>query len=437
MNVTANPRRFAVLLAAPALYLSSPAAAQDSEPMTTQSGEQTALEARAEQVVAVMNGDLAPEEVFTDGFLAAVPPAQLAEISRQLTGQFGAALAVENLDPAAGTRAALAIRMERAVARGGIAIDPADDNRISELLLQTFEPIDDTPAKIEADLAALPGDVSYFFGPLGGSDPVLTRAADAQMALGSTFKLYVLAALASEIADGKRSWDDVVTLNTRSFPSGMMQDWPDNAPVTLHTLASLMISISDNTATDQLIRLLGRDTVLQVMIDSGHSQPAFNNPFLTTRELFLLKGGDAGLAPAYSAGDAETRLTILAGLESNPASLEQINAVFAGGPVNIDVEWFASAADLMGLFAFMRENADARAFEIMAINPSMAGNARENWPYAGYKGGSEPGVLNLTWLLTDQEGRDHLLVLSWNNSQANLDQTALELIAQRILLLPR
>ncbi|MFU7528687.1 serine hydrolase [Qipengyuania sp. ASV99] len=423
------------MLAAPALLLASPAAAQDSEAVTALTHEQTAIEARADQVVAVVNGELAPEEVFTDGFLAAVPPAQLAEISRQLTGQFGAALTVESLDPAAGTRAGLAIRMERAIARGGIAIDPDDDNRISELLFQTFDPIDDTPAKIETDLAALPGEVSYFFGPLGGSDPVLARAVDAQMALGSTFKLYVLAALASEIADGKRSWNDVVTLNTRSFPSGMMQDWPENAPVTLHTLASLMISISDNTATDQLIRLLGRDAVLQVMIDSGHSQPALNNPFLTTRELFLLKGGADGLAPAYSAGDTATRLGILGELERNPASLAQINAVFANGPVNIDVEWFASAADLMGLFAFMQENADARAFEVMAINPSMPGNIRENWAYAGFKGGSEPGVLNLTWLLKDHEGRDHALVLSWNNPQASLDQTALELIGQRILSL--
>lgn len=428
---------FAGLIAAPALCLAYPAAAQDSETITARSNEQTALQARAEQVVAVMNGEIAPEDVFTDGFLAAVPPAQLAEISRQLTGQFGAALSVESLDPAGGTRAALAIRMERAIARGGIAIDPTVGDRISELLFQTFDPIDDTAAKIEADLAALPGEVSYYFGPLDGSDPVLARAADRQMALGSTFKLYVLAALASEIADGKRSWDDVVTLNTRSFPSGMLQDWPENAPVTLHTLASLMISISDNTGTDRLIRLLGRDVVLQVMIDSGHSQPDLNTPFLTTRELFLLKGGDDGLAPAYSAGDAETRLAILGGLESNPASLAQINAAFAGGPLNIDVEWFASAADLLGLFAFMQATADPGAFEIMAINPSMADNARENWAYAGYKGGSEPGVLNLTWLLTDHDGRDHALVLTWNNPQASLDQTALELIAQRMLLLPR
>ena len=84
----------------------------------------------------------------------------------------------------------------------------------------------------------------------------------------------------------------------------------------------------------------------------------------------------------------------------------------------------------------MRKTSDPEAFEIMAINESLSPSARENWSYVGYKGGSEPGVLNLTWLLTDKAGRDHALVLSWNNPDATLDQTALELIAQRIFSLP-
>jgi beta-lactamase class A len=420
------------LLTLPAL----PVMAQDEAPEAVEE-DRTALQIKADQVVSVLNGELDPQFVFTDGFLAAVPPAQLAAISQQFRSQFGAAVSVESLDPAEGNRAIIAVRMERAIARGPISIDPADDNRISELLFQSFDPIDDSPAKIEADLAALPGGVSAWFGPLDGGDPAISLNETEQMPLGSTFKLYILAALARDVAEGERAWDDQVTLTTRSFPSGMMQDWPADAPVTLQTLASMMISISDNTATDQLLALLGRDAVLQAVIDSGHSAPQLNAPFLSTREMFLLKGGSDDRLAAYQNADAAMREQVLDGIESEDVPASQIQAAFAAGPIALDVEWFANAPDLANLFRFMRAAADPRAFDIMAINPSMTAATRERWAYAGYKGGSEPGVLNLTWLLSDEAGRDYALVLSWRDDEASLNQTALELIAQRILSLPR
>ena len=353
-------------------------------------------------------------------------PVVLQVVPRLVTGQFDPT-ANKALWPSTGN-----------YARGGIAIDASNGNRISELLFRTFDPIDDSPAKITADLEALPGELSWYFGPIDGAAPLIADAPDEQMALGSTFKLYVLATLGREVAQGKRAWDDVVTLGApRSYPSGMMQDWPQDAPVTLHTLASLMISISDNTATDALIDLLGRQAVYRTVIESGHAQPERSDPFLTTREMFLLKGGPAGRLEAYQAADSEGRLFILDGIPDLSVPANQIEAAFSEGPRALDVEWFASTRDLARLFTLMRETADPEVFAIMAINPAMPDNVRENWAYTGYKGGSEPGVLNLTWLLTDSSGKDHMLALSWTNSQANVDSTTLELIAHRILALPR
>ncbi|WP_172970237.1 serine hydrolase [Erythrobacter sp. THAF29] len=407
--------------------------------MNKQTSEMSAIAERSQQVVDLINGELdAPlEDVFTPEFLAAVPPAQLQAISGQLTGQFGRAVAIEKLEPADGVRSALEVRMERAIAKGGIAIDTSQGNRISELLFQTFDPIDDSVEKISADLEALPGEVSAYFGPLDGNTPTISVNPDEQFAIGSTFKLYVLAALGAEIKEGKRSWDDVVPLTVKSYPSGMMQDWPEGAPVTLQTLASMMISISDNTATDQLISEIGRETVFETLEATGHSDPRLNEPFLTTREMFLLKSGDPSWITAYSNGDADARAAILKELRRAEVSVEKIRQAFSGGPVAIDIEWFANASDLAALFEFMRANCDPGVFDIMAINPSMSSDTKAQWSYAGYKGGSEPGVLNLTWLLTDAAGEDHLLALSWNNPEATLDQTAFELIAQRILSLPR
>lgn len=421
-----------------ALAAGTPLAAQERAPAASAQA-QSALESRAGQVVALLNGEVQPEAIFTDGFRAAIADAQIKALSANLTAQFGRAVAVAVLLPREGTRATLEIRFERGLAKGGIAILPGEDNRINELRFTSVDAVavqGDTAEAIAAELAALPGTVNAWFGPLDGK-PVIERKADQSLALGSAFKLYVLAALAEDVKEGRRRWSDVVPLTEKSFPSGQLQDWPTGAPVTLHTLASLMIAISDNTATDQLIAVVGRARILQLMRDSGHRKPGANDPFLTTRELFLLKASSDELIEVWRKGGAVTRTATATMIGQTSRPLAEVNAAFGNGPRAIDIEWFASPADLAALFAHMRRTADPEAFRIMAINPSSTDAIMANWHYVGFKGGSEPGVLNLTWLLTDTAGRDWVLSLGWNNPAAVVDEGKLEALAQRILLLPR
>ena len=422
---------FAMTLGTPAAAQPAAAAAQPAEP--------TALEARSLQVVELLNGEVQPEEIFTPAFRAAIADEQIKTLSASLSAQFGRAVEVSLLAPREGMRAALEIRFERGIAKGGIALDPAENNRINELRFTSVDSLavaGDTADKIAADLGALPGSVNAWFGPLGGA-PVISRNAEVTLALGSTFKLYILAALAEDVKAERRKWSDVVVLTEKSYPSGQLQDWPQGSPVTLHTLASLMISISDNTATDQLIKVLGRNRILQLIIASGHADPWANDEFLSTRELFMLKA-DQKLADQWRSDDSGLQIGALNEMASraNPP-LDEINAAFANGPKALDIEWFASPADLAKLFAHMRKTADPKAFEILAINPSATDAIKANWGAIGFKGGSEPGVLNLTWLLTDKAGRDWVLTLGWNNPEAVVDEGKLEAIAQRILLLPR
>ena len=117
--------------------------------------------------------------------------------------------------------------------------------------------------------------------------------------------------LAREIAAGKRRWSDVVPLGARSFPGGTMQDWPQRAPVTLQTLATMMISISDNTATDTLMRLLGREAIAAEVVASGHSAPSRMLPMLTTIEAFALKAGDPARAAEYARADDKAQFAML------------------------------------------------------------------------------------------------------------------------------
>ena len=73
-----------------------------------------------------------------------------------------------------------------------------------------------------------------------------------------------------------------------------------------------MIAISDNTATDLLIDAVGRDAVEAALVTAGHAAPELNRPFLTPRELFVLKLDDA-LRSDYLIAAETGRRELLAG----------------------------------------------------------------------------------------------------------------------------
>src|SRR5262249_48367923 len=115
--------------------------------------------------------------------------------------------------------------------------------------------------------------------------------ADERFAVGSSFKLYILGTLIDEVNAGRRQVDEVMRLRPelKGPPRSELADWPEGSPVTLHTLALKMISISDNTATDHLHFLLGREGIERQMQVMGHEKPELNRPLLSTREMTLLR----------------------------------------------------------------------------------------------------------------------------------------------------
>jgi len=72
--------------------------------------------------------------------------------------------------------------------------------------------------------------------------------------------------------------------------------------------------------------------------------------------------------------------------------------------------------------------------DVLAINPGNGLNvSRERWSFIGFKAGSEPGVLNMTYLLQSTMGQWYAMSMSWNNTQAALDNTKLFALVQRAL----
>lgn len=426
-------RRMLLLLLAWAGLLAAalPAAAQEPS---------AELRARAEQVVALLRGEVQPAELFTASFLAAVPEAQVRGVVEQLRAQHGAVRGLEGIEPGSATSAAIRVGMERAVLRMDLAIEAQPPHLISGLLVTGADVRGDTPSAVIEELRGLPGEISFAIARLGDGAPGIVAGHNPgqPLAIGSTFKLWILAELSRQIQAGERRWSDVVTLDRRSLPSGQLQAWPAGSPVTLHTLAALMISISDNTATDMLLHVVGRENVERTMATIGVEAAARNRPFLSTLELFALKSAADTDLQTWVAADEATRRRLLAERYS-AAGVDTIDpARFAGTPVRIaELEWFASAEDLVRTMDWLRRHGDDQARGILAISPGGPPTLRQDFAYAGFKGGSEPGVINLTWLVQGRGGAWHVVTGSWNNPQAPVDESRFVAMMQRALQLVR
>jgi beta-lactamase class A len=260
---------------------------------------------------------------------------------------------------------------------------------------------------ILAEFKALPGKVSVLVTKDNQDEAALNT--DSPLAVGSSFKLAVLTALKQQIAAGQHSWDEVVHLkeSDKSLPSGILQTWPDGTALTVQALATLMISISDNTAADTLINLVGQDALTKL-------SPR-NTPFLTTQQAFKLKNPDnKDLLKRYLNGDAAAKKDVLKSLQSS--SLPSAT-LFAGNPVTPQVEWFFTTRELCGLMSKVQD------LPLMSVNPGVANP--EKWAHVAFKGGSEPGVENLTTQLTASGGAQYCVSVTQNRSDTPLDQAKL------------
>jgi beta-lactamase class A len=260
----------------------------------------------------------------------------------------------------------------------------------------------------------------------GSCRPVHSIDPGAAAPLGSAFKLYVLDALATAVAAGKVSWTQplTVTAKLKSLPSGQLQTDPDGTKVSVQDAAAKMISISDNTAADMLINLLGRPAVEAALTSAGMADPARDRPFLTTRELFTLKLDDwPALADRYLAASQAGRRALLATVVDR-APLPAL-ADAAGWTIPRDInslEWFASANDICHVYASLaalaRRPSLAPVASVLQINDGGLGLNPAQWKTTWFKGGSEPGVATLTYMATTRTGHSYLVAVLAENPSA-------------------
>jgi Beta-lactamase enzyme family/ORF 12 gene product N-terminal len=293
-----------------------------------------------------------------------------------------------------------------------------------------------TWAAVDSQIRAAAPQVRLLVAAVSGGAcrPVQAIGATSTGPLGSAFKLYVLDALARAVAAGTVSWDQRITLTSqlKSLPSGELSTEPAGTQLTVLQAAENMISSSDNTAADLLINLLGRPAVEAAATGSGMADPALDTPFLTTRELFVLKLDDwPSLASRYLALDSAGRLAMLTGTVDH-APLPALTAATAWTtPRDIgSLEWFASPADICKVYASLAALAThpglAPVASILEINDGGLGLDPGQWRSVWFKGGSEPGVLTLSYLATTRGGQSYVVSVLAANPAAPIPQTATE-----------
>ncbi len=344
---------------------------------------------------------------FTKAFLAAVPANQVLATFSQLSpmkpwsltgfeGKTTPTALVALLHRGDGQIWRLSINVDAAGLIDGLLANQAPD---ADPALTSFDAVD-------ARLATLAPNVSVLAATIdkGACSPLHAVAADTSRPLGSQFKLYILAALAESVKTGAHAWTDTIAIDDKlkSLPSGTFQDQTTGTKLPVTAYVENMISISDNTATDHLLFFLGRTTVEDALARNGHHQPSDNQPFFSTRELFDLK----------LMLTSQERTDFLAGTVADKRQKLQTYddtldpRTFVGSwvnPIAVDtLEWFATPKDLCQVMSNLKDYGDAPATaevkKALSINPGIPDDAAL-FSYIGFKGGSEPGVLTLSFLL--------------------------------------
>lgn len=405
---------------------------------------ETALDRRAGDVARAVQKDPAwPEEIFDASFRANVPADTLRKLLARTFADEGAVRSVRPVRRAS----PLSGRFEFLCAKGGavqldltLADAPGDPIRH----LRTYGSVPgwdslDAAAKAFGQLGA---GASLCVREMDSDRPPLASAnASAPLDVASCFKLWVLGALVDEIREGRRRWTETVVLDRklRSIPTGILHRWPDGSPVTLHTLASLMIEKSDNTATDHLIALLGRPRVERAMRDMGCSQPERNLPLLTTAEMFKLKYLDGGKHGAvWTTLDEPARRALLSEVLAK-VPVSDIDSPSDRTPRWIGaVGWTASAEDLCRAMEWIvRRTSEGPASDARAILAIESGTTDppDVCAWQGFKGGRLPGVASRAWAVRTADGRMFSVAAIWNDPARDVDEARLARMGTRVLQL--
>jgi beta-lactamase class A len=148
---------------------------------------------------------------------------------------------------------------------------------------QNAKPAPNLDERIRAEVAAFKGKVWLYAKNLD-TGAVYSFNGDERVRTASTIKLAIMVEAFSQVAEGKIKWTDeiILTKEKKVGGAGILFEFADNLKVTLRDALHLMITISDNTATNLVLDAVTADAVNARMDKLG---------FKHTRSLRKVFGG--------------------------------------------------------------------------------------------------------------------------------------------------
>lgn len=373
------------------------------------------------------------EERFSGEFLSEIKAEGLLATMRHL-GEH-APYSVSTIDVATNHRMRVVITGQPARWRVNIAVEPVAPHRIAVLFFVPAtgtgrpEPVTNWQA-LEDRLARAAPQATFAASEVveGQCKPIFTVDADHPMSIASIFKLYVLGAAADAVTSGRVRWDTALEIrdDARVHSSFGTESMANGQRVPLEELAVHMIESSDNTAAGLVMEAVGRQAVEAAQAAMGMAEPARNVPFLSAREMSLIKLGNPPLIEEYlSLNEAGRRAFLadrLAGRDAKPDEL-----AFTEQPVAVStVEWFASASDLCRAHVALQ----AKGEPVRTIlGKHSAIPMGPDATYVAYKGGSELGVLAGSWFVEHRDGRRFSISILLRTTQGYIQADVLWLAA--------
>ena len=127
------------------------------------------------------------------------------------------------------------------------------------------------------------------------------------MRSASMIKVFLLASTMERIKDGNLSLDMPIVLHKedKTGGSGILSGYPDESVITLDTVLCLMITESDNTATNLLIDLLGMESINAYITRNGYSDTILSRKMM---DFTAVEEGRENYTSVRDLGDLFTRI---------------------------------------------------------------------------------------------------------------------------------
>lgn len=292
-------------------------------------------------------------------------------------------------------------------------------------------------------------DSAVFIGyvdPAGRCQPLEVRDADTPRALGSIFKMWVLGATGADVADGIVSpLDPIQLVAEERAAGGTINSEPLGTLFPVQDMATLMMGISDNTATDHLHELSGRIRVGDMVQAYGVDDPDLLLPFLNISEQFhVFTRFDLPTAQSYVDGTEVFQQNFLATMIEPEGPSFPVSFPFFHEPLLTAGTWRATATDICRTLAGLRATPDTLgAFELVdrAMSSQVAQpNIRTAWDRAWYKGGSLVSgatgnhVYTHAWLLENEGDFPPFVVVALaNNPAGGIDPFPIQSVTNRMI----